>query len=165
MAIHFIADLHFNDDERCPTLPDGSHDSAEFARRICRNWRARVAPDDVVWILGNVGNAVHLGTLPGIKHLVRARHDPLPWQCLNTGRYASVTERHVLATPEGCITLVADPLDANPDDSELVLHGGHPVRSDTSGYLSVSACHRELAPVSLAAVRQGGVFAALRQAA
>lgn len=148
MAIHFVADLHFNGDNARHALPHGFADTAERTRRICEVWRARIAPDDTVWILGNVGNPVHLAELPGTKHLVRAAGDPQPWNCLATRRYASVCDMKRLETPQGVFLLVNNPAQA-PEIDATVLHGQGIGDWTKPGFMPVSACLTGWGPVSL----------------
>lgn len=148
MAIHFVADLNFNGESALHAIPYGFPDSAEMTRRICEVWRARVADDDTVWILGNVGNPVHLGSLPGIKHLVRGPNDPQAWNCLATGRYASVCDMQRLDTAHGTLTLINDPAKALEDDA-LVLHGHTRYAWSRPGHNCVAAHGLGWGPVSL----------------
>ncbi|MEE4451978.1 phosphoesterase [Novosphingobium resinovorum] len=145
MAIHFVADLHFNTEA---ARADGFSDSKDRIRRICEAWHARVAEDDAVWILGNVGNPVHLGGLPGRKHLVRAVADPQAWNCLATGRYASVADMAWLETPHGGLHLVSDPATAG-ETEDLVLHGLAAGDWRRPGFVCVAARHAGWGPVSL----------------
>lgn len=149
MAIHFVADLHFNGNCARHAHPHGFSDSAEMTRRICEIWRARVAPGDTVWILGNVGNPVHLADLPGTKHLVRGSHDPRAWNCLATGRYASVSENRLLETPSGSFFLTSDP-GAAPFDDMPVLHGRTGSAWSRDGHVCVAVDQTGWGPVSLA---------------
>jgi calcineurin-like phosphoesterase family protein len=147
MAIHFVADLNFDGNSVRHAHPHGFADSRELTRRICEVWRARVAADDTVWILGNVGNPVHLADLPGTKHLVRGAFDPQPWNCLATRRYATVCESRVLETPEATFFLASNPAGA-PEDMR-VLHGrAHPGWSHP-GHLCVAVDRTEWGPISL----------------
>ena len=123
MATHFISDLHFDGDSDRYAVPHGFADSTEMTRRICEVWHSRVAKDDIVWILGGVGNPVHLASLPGTKHLVRAADDPMSWNCLATGRYASVSDFHRIKMANGTASLVNDPITAAKSD-RFVIHGG-----------------------------------------
>ncbi|WP_159979921.1 MULTISPECIES: phosphoesterase [unclassified Novosphingobium] len=155
MAIHFVADLHFNGDNARHAYPHGFADSAERTRRICETWRARVAPTDTVWILGNVGNPVHLAGLPGTKHLVRGAQDPQPWNCLATRRYASVCDFRRLDTEYGEVALLSDPSAAAEMDC-LVLHGQGPGQAwEREGFVCVSADQTGWGPVSLDQILRG----------
>jgi calcineurin-like phosphoesterase family protein len=162
MAIHFVADLHFNDNDARRAHLHGFSDNAEMTRRICDVWRARVAPGDAVWILGNVGNSVHLADLPGTKHLVRGALDQPAWNCLGSRRYASVCDFHRLETPHGAFFLTGDPSTA-PFDDVTVLHGRARGTWDRSGYVCVSADRTGWGPVSLDEIVHGSI--ALREAA
>ncbi|PNU01751.1 phosphoesterase [Novosphingobium guangzhouense] len=164
MAIHFVADLNFNGDSALHAIPYGFPDNTEMARRICEVWRARVAADDIVWILGNVGNPVHLGGLPGVKHLVRASGDPLPWNCLATGRYASVCDVRRLDTAHGTITLINDPTKA-PEGDTRVLHGHTRHPWQRKGHTCVAIHEIGWGPVSLDMLMLGAGEARLSRAA
>lgn len=157
MAIHFVADLHFNGDNARHAHPHGFADSAEMARRICETWSARVSPADTVWILGNVGNPVHLAGLPGIKHLVRGALDPQPLNCLATGRYASVCDFRRLDTEYGEVALFSDP-SAAPEMDGLVLHGrGSGQTWAREGFFCVAAEQTGWGPVSLDQIVRGSL--------
>ncbi|MFC0203702.1 metallophosphoesterase family protein [Novosphingobium soli] len=165
MAIHFVADLQFDGGERTRHAhPHGFADTAERTRRICETWRARVAPEDSVWILGNVGNAVHLAGLPGSKHLVRAAGDPPAWNCLATRRYASVCEMRRLDTEHGLVTLLAHP-GAAGEEERMVLHGR--ARGDwrRRGFVCVTVAELGWGPVSLDQIMSQAAGDALRDAA
>lgn len=138
MATYFVADLNFNGDNARHAHPFGFTDSTEITRRICEIWKTRVAADDTVWIVGNVGNPVHLAGLPGVKHLVRGAGDPQAWNCLATRRYASVSDRALMETAHGLLTLVSDPIKAG-EGAALVLHGRAPGDWTRPGFTCVAA--------------------------
>lgn len=163
MAIHFVANLHFDcEDARREAIAGVAH-TGELTRRICDTWRRRVEADDTVWILGNVGNPVHLAGLPGIKHLVRSANDPRPWDCLSTGRYASVCDFTRLETPVGRYDLVCDPVLALPEDGVGVLHAIAHDAWQRAGFLCVCASRNDWGPISLDDLTRTGTT--LRQAA
>ncbi|KQM21803.1 hypothetical protein [Novosphingobium sp. Leaf2] len=163
MAIHFVANLHFDCEDARREAAAGVSHTAELTRRICETWHRRVDAADTVWILGNVGNPVHLAGLPGIKHLVRSANDPRPWDCLSTGRYASVCEFTRLETPAGRFDLVSDPVRALIEDGVGVLHGRADAAWQRAGIVCVCASRNEWGPISLDDLTRTGV--ALRQAA
>lgn len=163
MAIHFVADLNFNGDNARHAIPFGFSDSAEMTRRVCETWCARVAPDDTVWIIGNVGNPVHLGCLPGVKHLVRGGSDPQAWNCLATGRFASVSDIQSLDTEHGVFTLVSDPAEAPPGTA--VLHGRLLGPWDRPNHTCVAASALGWGPVSLDALMHRALPVRLSRAA
>jgi calcineurin-like phosphoesterase family protein len=161
MAIHFVADLNFDGNSARYAHPHGFDDIREMGRRICEVWRARVAEGDIVWILGNVGNPVHLAGLPGTKHLVRGASDPQAWNCLSTRRYASVCDSRILETPEGTFFLTNDPASA-PEDMR-VLHGRAHAGWSHPDHVSVSVDRTGWGPISLEHILRGPVD--VRQAA
>lgn len=163
MAIHFVADLHFNAENARHALSHGFADCAERTRRICDVWRSRVAEDDTVWIIGNVGNPIHLAALPGTKHLVRGINDPRPWDCLTTGRYASVCSAQRLNTELGSFDLVCNPVHASGAEGVRVLHGHAQGTWATPAYICVSVAHIGWGPITLDEIVHGD--GALRRAA
>ncbi|MCU6455364.1 hypothetical protein LPN01_14880 [Sphingomonas sp. A2-49] len=80
MTIRFTADTHFGDHRtlnihRRPFASVAAMDAALIAA-----WNATVAPDDIVWHLGDVARRVAdvaglLAALHGIKHLLRGNND------------------------------------------------------------------------------------------
>ncbi len=154
MSIHFVADLHFNGNCARHAHPHGFSDSAEMTRRICETWRARVAPGDTVWIVGNVGNPVHLADLPGTKHLVRGAFDPQALNCLATGRYASVSDARWLETPYGAFFLTSDPASALFDEG-CVLHGRVRGNWSRERHVCVATDRTGWGPISLDEIAHG----------
>lgn len=82
----FTADTHFGHEkvighDRRPWATIQGHDEA-----LIRNWNAVVAPDDIVWHLGDfaVRNKKHadwyLEQLNGHKYLIRGNHDDTTWK-------------------------------------------------------------------------------------
>ena len=81
MAVFFTADTHFGDHRtiNIGRRPFGS--VAEMDAPLIARWNATVAPDDVVWHLGDVARragdvAGLLERLNGTKHLLRGNNDP-----------------------------------------------------------------------------------------
>lgn len=80
-----IADLHLGDDTICGGgmgAPGASRrpfrDADEMAREIVHRWNEAVQPDDMVYLLGDVGRGGHVRTLRnlnGRKHLVAGNRD------------------------------------------------------------------------------------------
>lgn len=160
MAIHLVANLHFDGISARQAQAHGFADCRDMARRICETWRTRVAPEDTVWILGNVGNPVHLAGLPGRKHLVRGHLDPPAWNCLSTRRYESVCEGRFIETPGGVFYLSSE-FESAPEETRVIY--GRSRRSSPEGHLCVSAERIGWGPVSLEAILQSS--AEVRQAA
>lgn len=89
-------------------LPNGEADVEAHDHTVLDNWARTVAPDDQVWVLGDLSvtsNAdrlksilATLGSLPGVKHLISGNHDPVhpmhrdshKWQRLYMETFASV---------------------------------------------------------------------------
>lgn len=86
MTTFATSDLHLrhaNIQSYCPTRPQGSMEDHD--ETIIRNWNATVAPDDVVWVLGDVAMGKIAESLPlvkrlnGTKLLIPGNHDRCWW--------------------------------------------------------------------------------------
>lgn len=82
--IFAISDLHLPGGDKKPMEIFGEQWSGHF-ERISRDWRARVAPEDIVLLAGDISWAMRLedarddlaaiGALPGRKVILRGNHD------------------------------------------------------------------------------------------
>lgn len=74
-----IADTHFNHMKMC--REDFCTRPRDFNQRIIRHWRAMVAPEDLIYHLGDfyLGNRTgfveYVDKLPGVKILIKGNHD------------------------------------------------------------------------------------------
>lgn len=82
MAVFFTSDHHFGDHRRLAMDRRPFASVAEMDRVMTERWNAAVAPDDVVWHLGDVTRLrdparidVLLASLNGLKHLVPGNND------------------------------------------------------------------------------------------
>lgn len=75
MAVFFIADTHFDDDNirRYENRP--FENTSQMNEAMIRNWNRTVTPSDIVYFLGDVGADSYVARLNGIKYLVRGNHD------------------------------------------------------------------------------------------
>ncbi len=84
MKVFAIGDLHLPGGDNKPMDVFGAHWGGHF-ERICQDWQARVMPDDVVLVPGDISWAMQMqdalpdllaiGALPGQKVLLRGNHD------------------------------------------------------------------------------------------
>lgn len=80
MRTFFTADTHWGDRRPLNLGKRPFASVAEMDRVLVANWNAVVAPDDVVWHLGDVARrladvAALLAGLHGVKHLLRGNND------------------------------------------------------------------------------------------
>lgn len=82
--IWLISDLHFNHQREFVYVPRGFKNVYEMNRAIIENWNRVVAPDDDVYVLGDLclgganslqDNKHLIQTLKGNIHIVRGNHD------------------------------------------------------------------------------------------
>lgn len=75
MAIFFIADTHFDDENilRYENRPFDSVDSMNTT--IISNWNSVVKKTDEVYVLGDIGTTTFIKSLNGKKYLVKGNHD------------------------------------------------------------------------------------------
>ena len=81
MTIFFSADTHFGDHRTINIWRRPFGSVAEMDKTLVERWNATVAPEDVVWHLGDVARRATdvpalLATLHGTKHLIRGNNDP-----------------------------------------------------------------------------------------
>ncbi len=110
MQLFSIADLHMPGGDEKPMDIFGEHWEGHV-EKIFADWRARVSPDDVVLLPGDISWAMYLedalpdlksiGELPGRKVLLRGNHDY--W-------WSSVTQIRA-SLPEGMFVIQNDALD------------------------------------------------------
>lgn len=79
-GLWFTADTHFGDHRTLNIHKRGFGSVAEMDAALVAGWNARVAPDDVIWHLGDVARKLSdvgglLAALNGTKHLIRGNND------------------------------------------------------------------------------------------
>lgn len=143
-----IADLHFGDGKACAGRP--FLDAATMGREIVRRWNARVRPQDVIYVLGDIGKQGHVGAvaqLNGTKHLIAGNADDVG--ALATAKlFASTTVARWL--PGFLLTHI--PVHPSQLRGRTINVHGH-LHSATVGdprYRCVSADQTDFAPVPLA---------------
>jgi predicted phosphohydrolase len=104
MAIYAIGDLHLSGSANKPMDIFGSHWSDHW-NRIREDWSARVRPEDIVLIPGDISWAMQLedaridldsiGSLPGTKIMIRGNHDYW-WSSLSKVKRILPPSVHVL---------------------------------------------------------------------
>jgi calcineurin-like phosphoesterase family protein len=77
MAVYFIADMHFDDDNirRYENRPFDTVQAMNEA--IVANWNSTVEEDDEVYVAGDIGNVEYISRLKGKKYLIKGNHDIL----------------------------------------------------------------------------------------
>ncbi|HEX2559701.1 metallophosphoesterase family protein [Phenylobacterium sp.] len=81
MAVFFTSDTHFGDHRTLNLYKRPFASIGEMDEALVANWNAVVAPDDVVWHLGDFARTARraaeiLPRLNGEKHLVTGNNDP-----------------------------------------------------------------------------------------
>ena len=80
MAVWFTSDTHFGDNRTLNIHKRAFASVAAMDAAMVANWNAVVAPDDIVWHLGDVARRIGdvtglLAGLHGVKHLIRGNND------------------------------------------------------------------------------------------
>lgn len=81
MTVFFTADTHFGDHRTINIQKRPFASVAEMDEVLVARWNETVAPDDIVWHLGDVARRAAdvpdlLDRLHGTKHLLRGNNDP-----------------------------------------------------------------------------------------
>lgn len=82
MTVWFTSDTHWGDHRTINIHRRPFASAAAMEAALVANWNAVVAPDDIVWHLGDVARRpgdvpALLAALRGTKHLLRGNNDPL----------------------------------------------------------------------------------------
>ncbi len=75
MSIYFIADTHFDDVNIMNYENRPFKDVLEMNEIIISRWNEIVSTNDIVYLLGDIGNEGYIKQLKGIKYLVKGNHD------------------------------------------------------------------------------------------
>lgn len=142
-----IADLHFGDERTCRGRPfQYPH---EMETRTVRRWNETVQPDDVVYVLGDIGRRSRyekIGQLNGVKHLVAGNSDDINAIAI-AGLFATISVARWL--PGFLLTH----LPVHPSQlrgKSINVHGHlHSARIDDPRYSCVSVEQTDYSPVPL----------------
>lgn len=77
MAVFFVADTHFDDENLRMYENRPFADAASMNKAIIENWNSVVSDDDEVFLVGDVGNGKYISELKGRKYLIKGNHDVL----------------------------------------------------------------------------------------
>lgn len=148
MTDFFIADMHFGSASNARWRGFPSAEDMDIA--IVEAWRARVAPGDVVWVLGDVGCVDNLTDLPGTKHLIFGNDDTPRSHYKSSGIFKAWWNSHTLKAGGRSLYLVHRPQDA-PSGATTVLHGHTHSKADEPDprFVSVSVDKTGWGPISL----------------
>ncbi len=154
----FIGDTHFDHYEIIPFC-NRPYDSVEqMNEALIANWNEVVAPQDVVWHLGDFSfgeTDVYLRHLNGTKHLIKGNHDG-PETCGDPG-WASVTNWSELAVEGWRVVLCHYAMRTWPGASNGALHfygHSHGTLPGNRQSCDLGVDLWDYRPVSLAAVRR-----------
>lgn len=152
MTIWMISDTHFGEQPARRCNASGMA-PAELDALIVRLWRERVAADDTVWHLGDIGKAWRtLLDLPGEKYLVLAHASDRRAAIAKSDAFISIREQAHLDHNGQSYLLVHDP-DPLPDDPTIpVIHGHHHYRSPSPGCWSACVDHIGWGPIAIDAL-------------
>jgi len=153
MPTWFIADTHFGKQPggRCKW---SGMSAGELDTLIEANWRDRVAENDVIWHLGDIGpDWRRLATLPGVKHLILGNDDKKDKEEraeIEASRiFETVRNRHRLEVDGGSLFLIHIPAEAKRKPAHEVIHGHLHHLPSVPGHRSVSVDRTGWAPQRL----------------
>lgn len=148
MTQFFIADMHFGSasNAKWRKFPK----AADMDAAIIAAWKDKVAADDTVWVLGDIGSLVTLRDLPGTKHLVFGNDDNPKGTIKESGLFAFLANSHTHQSCHGSMFLVHRPQDAPAGDLP-VLHGHTHATPDEVDprFVSVSVDKTGWGPITL----------------
>lgn len=149
MKIWFIADTHFGEQPRGRVKASGLSAEALDAL-IAERWRERVAPDDQVYHLGDVGTPIgQVRDLPGRKICVLGNGDRSQKAVREAQAFEAVHKQLLLPIADGALFLVHDPRHAPADPGGAIVHGHTHAADPAPGHRSVSVDRTDWAPICL----------------
>lgn len=160
--LFFTADTHFGDHRTINIQRRPFSSVQEMDGLLIERWNAVVAPDDVVWHLGDVARRpadvpAILAQLNGTKHLLRGNNDPEA--TLAAAGWASVGDYAELEVDGRCLVLCHYPFRSwnAQGRGALNLHGhSHGRLKAMPRQYDVGVDARDFAPVTVAQLLAGG---------
>lgn len=151
MTEYFIADMHFGSGTTAKRRGFASAKAMDEA--IKEAWISKVTADDIVWVLGDVGDLSGVQALPGIKHLVFGNDDKPKGAFKDSGLFVTATNSAIHESRYGRMLLVHRPKDA-AEDQLPVLHGHTHALPDEPDprFVSVSVDKTGWGPIDLGEV-------------
>ena len=73
--IFFIADTHFSDERIFRYENRPFKDVEEMNAKMIENWNNKVNEDDILYLIGDVGDETKISQLNGRKYLIKGNHD------------------------------------------------------------------------------------------
>ena len=73
--IFFIADTHFSDERIFRYENRPFKDVEEMNAKMIENWINQVNEDDILYLIGDVGDETKISQLNGRKYLIKGNHD------------------------------------------------------------------------------------------
>lgn len=73
--IFFIADTHFSDERIFRYENRPFKDVEEMNAKMIENWNNKVNKDDILYLIGDVGDETKISQLNGRKYLIKGNHD------------------------------------------------------------------------------------------
>ena len=152
-----IADLHLGDSSICGGRQPATNsrkrpfESADvMGREIVQHWNRVVRPQDVVYVLGDVGRPRHLAPirrLHGIKHLIAGNGDDLA-AIAGLGLFDHIS---VARSLPGCLLTHIPVHESQLRGSNVNVHGHlHSARIEDARYICVSVEQTGYGPIRLA---------------
>lgn len=156
MAIYFIADTHFDDDNirRYENRPFKNVEEMNSA--LIESWNKTVTPDDTVYLLGDIGSDIYVKELNGIKYLVKGNHDLRDNAYYRTLGFTEVYDLPVIL--ENFFILSHEPLYVNRNMPYANIfghiHNDPAYKTVSSRSFCVSAERIDYTPIALSSVKE-----------
>lgn len=142
--IYFISDLHFSTKGKLCEFR-GFKTPEEMDEHIIKEYNKVVHENDIVYILGDIGNMEKIKLLKGKKHLIRGNHDTFTNKQLLSCGFESINDYLIL---ERRIWLSHIPIKVN--ESIINIHGHlHMAHIRKNNYINVSCEYINYKPISL----------------
>ena len=94
--IWFIADTHFDDERILKYENRPFQDVNEMNQCIIGNWNRLVKEDDLVYLIGDIGNEAYISSLNGKKYLIKGNHDTKSNELYRQAGFVEVYDKPII---------------------------------------------------------------------
>ena len=148
-GIFFTSDTHFGDPRILEFSVRPFNGIYEMNRTLIENWNKAVGPNDIVYHLGDFGDAETIDSLSGIISFLPGNHDT-PKDIRRLSKRCQILEPNTVICVKGTrLQLVHEPDEASPSSDFFLFGHIHKLQMVKRNGLNVGVDCHNFAPISL----------------